>query len=99
MGGNNDCFDTSTGLSHTQDLLQTVDTLHELRSSVYNVVSAWTKFATTQMLWLESTDYKELTDSIRTYRKNIEAYVAQLENEKQLLDNRCSQFEGRYNRV
>jgi hypothetical protein len=96
--GTNACFDTMD-LSQTQDLLPTVDTLHELRSSVQGIITAWTRFSASQLEWLKATEYGVLADSIQGYTKSIEAHITELERHKQFLDDRCFEFEGRLNRV
>lgn len=93
-----DCFDTMD-LSQTQDLLPTVDTLHELKSSVQGLVLAWSRFASSQFDWLKATEYGALAESIGTYQREIEAHITELERHEQLLEERCVQFEGRLNRV
>lgn len=85
--------------SQTQDLIPTIRALRELKFLVHGIITAWTKFAASQLEWFQTTEYKPLSKSLRSYQKNIERCIAKLETHKQLLDDRCVQFQGRLETV
>jgi hypothetical protein len=76
-----------------------VNTIHDLRSTLNSTILAWEKFRGRQSHWFEASESGKLKDAFRISQDEIEKHVAELISNKELLDDRFTQFEGMLQRV